>query len=83
MADIKDVRGMRIARTELTKRGVDITRCDIRMHHGVLYVRGAVGLAKGSSIRDLKLEMEHIGRLLKQKSDIRDVVIDCQYLGGA
>ncbi len=80
MADVKDVRGMRVARTELGKRGVDITKCDIRMHHGVLYIKGAVGVAKGAVIKDLKTEMEHIGRILRQKSDIRDVVIDCQFL---
>lgn len=81
MADIKDVRGQRAARTELGKRGVDITRCDIRMHHGVLYIKGAVGKAKNATFKDLRTEMENIGRILKSKSDIRDVVIDCQYMG--
>ncbi|MDR3691204.1 MAG: hypothetical protein P4L46_17625 [Fimbriimonas sp.] len=82
MADIRDVRGQRVARTELSKRGVDITRCDIRMHHGILYIKGAVSTGKGATFKDLRTEMEHIGRILKSKSDIRDVVIDCQILGG-
>jgi len=82
MADINDVRALRAARTEFSKRGVDITRCDIRMHHGILHVRGAVSVAKGSFIKDLKTEVEHIGRILRQKAEIRDVVIDCQYLAG-
>ncbi len=81
MADIKDVRGLKMARTELGKRGVDTTRCDVRMHHGVLYIKGAVSIARGAVIKDLRTEMEHIGRILKQKSDIKDVVIDCQFMG--
>ena len=81
MADAKDVRGLRIARTELTKRGIDIGRCDLRMHHGTLHIKGMVSPAKGTVIKDMRLELEHIGRLLRQKQDIKDVVIDCQYRG--
>jgi hypothetical protein len=51
------------------------------MHHGVLYIKGAVGKAKNATFKDLRTEMENIGRILKSKSDIRDVVIDCQYMG--
>ena len=79
MADINDVRALRAARTEFVKRGVDTTRCDIRMHHSVLYIRGAVSVAKGAAIKDLKSEVELIGRVLRQKAEIREVVIDCQY----
>ena len=80
MADAKDVRGLRIARTELTKRGIDIGRADMRMMHGVLFIKGTVAVTRGNAIKDLKVEMDHIGRVLRQKPDIRDVVLDCQYL---
>ena len=81
MADAKDVRGLRVARTELTKRGIDIGRCDMRVLHGTLYIKGMVSITRGVVIKDLRLEMEHIGRLLRQKPDIKDVVLDCQYMG--
>jgi len=80
MADVKDVRGLRVARTELTKRGIDIGRCDMRVLHGTLYIKGQVAATKGAAIKDLRMEMEHIGRILRQKPDIRDVILDCQYL---
>jgi hypothetical protein len=80
MADLSDVRGLRISRTELTKRGIDITRADLRMSHGVLYVKGAISVLKGAAIKDLKAEVEHIRLLLRQKPDIRDVIVDVQYL---
>ena len=79
MADAKDVRAQRVARTELTRRGIDIGRADIRVSHGVLQIRGTISANKGSAVKDLKLEMEHIGRLLRQKSDFMDVVVDCIY----
>ncbi len=79
MADAKDVRAQRVARTELTRRGIDIGRADIRVSHGVLQIRGTISANKGSAVKDLKLEMEHIGRLLRQKSDFKDVVVDCIY----
>jgi hypothetical protein len=51
------------------------------MSHGVLYIKGQVTRMKGADIKDLKLEMEHIARILRQKQEIRDVVVDCSYLG--
>jgi len=77
MADAKDVRGLRLSRTELTKRGIDIGRADLRMHHGILHIKGQVSVMKGSSIKDLKLELDLIARILRQKPDIKDVVVDC------
>ncbi len=79
MKDVKDVQGLRMARTELSKRGIDTTRADVRMMHGVLQIRGRVGVAKSSNIVDLKSEMELIARILRGKSEIRDVVLDCNY----
>jgi hypothetical protein len=82
MADHKDIHGLRMARTELSKRGVDTTRADIRVMHGVCYIKGIVSPIAGSSIKDIRTEMEHIRHILRQKPDIRDVVIDCQFPGG-
>lgn len=80
MIDEKDLRGLRQARTEITKRGIDIARSDIQVRHGVLTVRGMVASAPGSHIPDVKHEMDHIARLLRQKPEIREVVLDCVYL---
>ena len=60
----------------MSKRGIDTAKADVRMMHGVLYIRGIIGKVAGSNIPDLRAEMEHIGRILRQKPEIRDVVID-------
>ena len=79
MADAKDVRALRVARTELARRGIDIGRADIRVSHGILYIKGTIGATKGCTASDLKLEVEHIGRILRSKSEFKDVVVDCMF----
>ncbi len=77
--EVGDVRAVKAARAELAKRGVDVTLCDLRALHGILYIRGTVKAYRGSPIHDIRAEMELIGRLLKQKSDIKDVILECSY----
>lgn len=79
MADPNDVSGTKAARSLLGRRGVDLTLCDLRVMHGVCYIRGTVSAVKGSGILDIKTEIEHCARLLRQKPEIRDVVIDARY----
>lgn len=49
--------------------------------HGTLYVRGTVKAYRGSNVIDVKSEMELIARVLRQKPDIRDVILECMYRG--
>ena len=81
MADEKAVRGMRAARTEFSKRGIEIGRADLRMTHGTLHIKGTISVMRGAVVKDLKAEVELIGRVLRQKPDIKDVVIDCRFFG--
>jgi len=80
MIDERDVRGLRQARTELSKRGIDIARTDVQLRKGVLTVRGIVTPMPGSNIQDVKIEMDHIARLLRQRGEIREVILDCVYM---
>lgn len=75
-----DARALKYARTEMTKRGFDIGRSDIQLRRGTLTVRGIVGAMNGSNVGDPKREMEVVGRVLRQRPDIKDVVIDCTFL---
>jgi hypothetical protein len=61
------------------RRGIDMTLADLRVTHGVVYIRGTVRAIRGSNILDVRHEMEIIARVLRQKAEIRDVVLDCQY----
>lgn len=73
------MRGTKAVRNELAKRGVDATLADIRVMHGVAYIRGSVRPMKEAAFSDLRAEMELIARVLRQKAEIKDVVIDCSY----
>jgi hypothetical protein len=79
--DPKDVDSLRHVRTELSKRGIDTSRADVRVMHGVCHIRGVVIPTKDATFEDIRLEMEHIRHILRQKPGIRDVVLDCQYPG--
>ena len=79
MADPNDVMATKIARREFTKRKVDLSTADIRVMHGVCYLRGTVKAIRGAEFPDIKLECEHIARILRTKGEIKDVVLDCQY----
>ena len=58
-----------------------MTLADIRVTHGVVYIRGTIRAIRGSNIRDIRSEMEIVGRVLRQKPEVRDVVLDCMYRG--
>ena len=77
--DEGDVRATKAARAELAKRAIDTTMADLRCLHGVLYIRGTVRPYRGANITDIKSEMEIIARVLRQKADIRDVILECTF----
>jgi len=77
--DEGDVRATKAARAETARRGIDMTLADMRCMHGILHIRGTVRALRGSNVIDIKSEMELIARVLRQKADIRDVVLECSY----
>ncbi|HMS54886.1 MAG TPA: hypothetical protein PKA27_05755 [Fimbriimonadaceae bacterium] len=79
MADNKDVAGTKIVRSIFARRGIDTSRADLRVMHGVAYIRGTVTAIRGSGVTDVKAECEIIARVLRQKPEIRDVVLDCTF----
>lgn len=78
MASENDVRALKAARSEFAKRAVDTTNADLRIHNGIIQIRGLLRPMKGATYSDLKSEVEIIARVLRQKGDIKDVVVDCQ-----
>ena len=76
MVDQNDFRGQRIARTEFARRGVDISRADLYVMHGILYIRGEVKPMPKSLILDMNSEMGIITKILRQRPEIRDIVLD-------
>ncbi|MBS1709183.1 MAG: hypothetical protein JSS65_10750 [Armatimonadetes bacterium] len=78
MADPNDVAANKMLRQEFSKRMMDVTRADLRVTHGVAYIRGAIGVIKGGP-PDVRKECELIAKVLRTKPGIKDVVIDCTF----
>lgn len=79
MLSESDVRGLRYAHSAFNRRGIDTSRADVRMMHGVIHVRGTLAKAPGSSYPDLRAEVDHTIKLIKSKPEVRDVVLDVVY----
>lgn len=73
MADPKDVEATKMVRREFNRRKIDATLADIRILHGVLYVRGTF---KGIGGSDPKVEFDVIIRALRGRGMVREVVSD-------
>ncbi len=78
MADPADVAANKALRREFSRRMIDITQADLRVTHGVAYIRGAIKPIKGGPT-DIRKEVELIARLLRTQAGIKDVVIDCAF----
>lgn len=76
MVDQNDFRGQRIARSEFSRRGLDISRADLYVMHGVMYMRGEVGLMPNIHVTDIASEMALVTKILRQRPEIRDIVME-------
>ncbi|MDO8682741.1 MAG: BON domain-containing protein [Armatimonadota bacterium] len=77
---VEDAEMTRSVRREISRRYIDSTNIDVRVMHGVVYLRGWVDRLRGQYQNiDLKEEMEVIHRILLQRPGIRDVVIEVDY----
>ncbi len=81
MKDQNDVRGNKAARSEFSRRGVDLTLADIRVTHGVVHVRGTLQRMSTAHFADLKTECLLICQRLRQKPEIRDVQMEATFRG--
>lgn len=70
-----DVTALKLVRTELARRLIDVGQADVRVMHGIVQIRGVVRSAKDGPA-DLKSELETIAKVLRGKQGIKDVVID-------
>ena len=75
MVDPNDKRGVKAARQEFSRRGIDLSRADVRVSNGVCTVRGTVSRLVGNE-PNLRSEVEIAAKVIRQKSEIRDVVLD-------
>ena len=74
MHTASDVEMMRRVRSHVTRRYIDSSRLDIRVMHGVVYVRGDIGHLRTHREVELHSEVETITRILRQQPGIREVI---------
>ncbi|MBL8047987.1 MAG: hypothetical protein JNJ45_04830 [Chthonomonas sp.] len=79
--DPADVSSTKYVRAMLAKFGVDATMADVRVHHGIVSIRGSLKTVKGSESegQDLRAIVEGMAKGLKNKPGIKDVVIEASY----
>jgi hypothetical protein len=77
--DIEDVRGTKFARSAFTKRGIDITMADVRVTHGVCFVRGRLKAAPKTNIKNVETECLQIAGIIRRQANIKECVLDCTY----
>ncbi len=73
---LEDAQNTRAVQRELCRRYVDASQIDVRVIHGVCYLRGVMAKLRSHPEVDLEHETEIIQRLLRQHAGIRDVVWD-------
>lgn len=79
MADPNDILATKIARREFNKHHVDVTQADIRVSHGTVFIRGMIQQQRGAHYSDVEEETKRICRILRQRPEVRDVVLDVTY----
>ena len=77
---MEDAHQTRLIQRELTRRYVDLSQVDVRVIHGVCYLRGTMMKLRTHPEIDLDHEAEVIRKVLRQKSGIRDVVWEVRAL---
>ncbi len=77
--DIGDVRGTKYARSAFTKRGIDISMADVRVMHGVCFVRGKLKAMPKWDIESVEHESAKIANIIKRQPDIKECVLECAY----
>jgi len=78
MADPKDVEATKLLRREFNRRQVDLTLADLRVSHGVAYIRGTLRPMRGAE-GDLHSTVEHICKALRARPEFRDIVVDATF----
>lgn len=76
---VEDAEMTRSIRRDISRRYVDSTSVDVRVMHGVVYLRGYLENLRGHEEVNLREEADIIIRILRQRPGIRDVVNEMEF----
>lgn len=71
---VGDAECTRMVMRELNRRYVDISQLDVRVIHGVVYLRGILKRLRTHPEIDLEREAELIRKILRQRPEVRGIV---------
>ena len=74
----EDAAATRMVRQQIARRYIDCSLLDIKVSHGVVYLRGIIRNLRMYPDIDLKKEIDTITGILVRKHGIRDVNWDVQ-----
>lgn len=69
-----DAEAVRRVRAEIGRRYVDSSMVEVRVVGGIVHLTGILRPLRGHPDVDLKLEMDHIADILRQRPGIREVL---------
>ena len=76
---LQDVEAVKMVKRAIIRRSVDCSNLDIRVSHGVVYVRGKIDGMRGSAtVADLPHELAIIQRIIQQQPGVREVIFEIQ-----
>ncbi len=71
---VGDAETTRLVMRELNRRCVDWSMMDVRVIHGVVYMRGIMRKLRSHPNVDLEKEADIIRKILRQRPGIREIV---------
>lgn len=71
---VGDAECTRMVMRELNRRYVDTSQLDVRVIHGVVYLRGILKRLRTHPEIDLEREAELIRKILRQRPEVRGIV---------
>ncbi len=77
--DVNDLRATKFARSAFGKRGIDISMADVRVLHGVCFVRGKLKVLPKWDIKSIENEAAFIAGIIKRQPDVKECVLECTY----
>ena len=78
MHDPKDVEALKLLRREFMKHFIDTAMADLRVSHGVAYVRGTLSNMPGATT-PCKEATERVVHHLRTMPHLRDIVVDATF----
>ena len=76
MVDPNDSRGVKSARQELSRRGIDVSKATVSVRNGICTIRGHVSRMSGAYEGGLGEEINSAVKAMRQRTEIKDVVLD-------